>query len=188
MRKCRNCGAPLEKGAKHCGSCGAPVRRRRWPIVVALLAAVAVAAAIVVVVLWNLGVIGGAAAPGGASGGDPGGGDGATAVAGVTDGTFVQFNAGFTDEKIDSEEAARTVAADIATSLGLAGADDLGACQTEEDDGVTSFYRFGQLYEGIPVYGRSVAVGAGSDGGAAGATSNLGRDRGRGHRSRHRPG
>ncbi len=172
MRKCRNCGAPLEKGAKHCGSCGAPVRRRRWPIVVALLAAVAVAAAIVVVVLWNLGVIGGAAAPGGASGGDPGGGDGATAVAGVTDGTFVQFNAGFTDEKIDSEEAARTVAADIATSLGLAGADDLGACQTEEDDGVT-FYRFGQLYEGIPVYGRSVAVGAGSDGGAAGATSNL---------------
>lgn len=73
---------------------------------------------------------------------------------------------GFTDRTIRSEADARAAVGDVAGDIGIADVEnDLGEAYayTALD---SSFYRFGQVYKGIPVYGRSVVVGASAEGDA----------------------
>lgn len=85
---------------------------------------------------------------------------------------FLSFGAGFTDERIDSADAARTVIASAGAALGISDAqNDLGEC-VESTAFENTYYRFPQYHDGIAVYGRAAVVGADSSDGALSLTSN----------------
>lgn len=78
----------------------------------------------------------------------------------------VLFPAHFTDRKITDEASAREAIQDVSDILGINSVQkDLGPADRSEVLGDT-YYRFQQMYEGIPVYGRSVVVSADADGNA----------------------
>ena len=78
--------------------------------------------------------------------------------------SFTLLGPGFTSERVTNEHEAREVIEDISEELGI---DDVGEelvnCEESEALG-NHYWRFSQSYEGIPVYGRDVIVGADGDG------------------------
>lgn len=88
----------------------------------------------------------------------------------VTEG-FAHLSAAFTERPVRSLQEAREALQDAAGELGLR---DVGAELDEGRSGQafeSQFYRFSQVYEGVPVYGRSVVVGADSSGKSLGLSS-----------------
>lgn len=78
----------------------------------------------------------------------------------------------FTDRTIHNEEDALAAIQEVSTATGITNVSStLGDVQqfTSLD---STFYRFAQVYEGIPVYGRSVTVGASSEGSSQGLSHN----------------
>ena len=78
----------------------------------------------------------------------------------------------FTDRTIHNEEDALAAIQEVSTVTGITNVSStLGGVQqfTSLD---STFYRFAQVYEGIPVYGRSVTVGASSEGNGQGLSHN----------------
>ncbi len=188
MRRCKRCGGPLADKDRFCGVCGEPQasgtarkqapsgsspnrsrRRRRLVIaavVVLLIAAVGVAAyffdAPGRVQAFVAGLMDSDAA------------QTETAAAGDTssDGdAFVLMEAGCTDQVVTDEASARAALADVADALGIEDVSSELADCTESSALDISYWRFSQYYEGIPVLGRSVAVGADADGQVVAITS-----------------
>ena len=160
--KCKKCGARISRKKKFCGVCGAPVPKRRWPLVVGGIAGVLVIAAAVVAALALAGVV------------DVGRvlGERENGPTGYMDGDYLQLNGGFTDVKVTDEDSALDALDDVASALGIEDVgEQLSLSQTNEALD-TTFYRYAQMYEGIPVYGRSVAMGADKDGETTALTSN----------------
>lgn len=78
----------------------------------------------------------------------------------------------FTDRKILDETDALAAIQEVATVTGTADiATTLGNAK-EYTSLESRFYRFDQVYEGIPVYGRSVTVGASMEGESQGLSHN----------------
>lgn len=78
----------------------------------------------------------------------------------------------FTDRTIHNEEDALAAIQEVSTATGITNVSStLGDVQqfTSLD---STFYRFAQVYEGIPVYGRAVTVGASSEGTGQGLSHN----------------
>lgn len=177
MSTCKRCGRRVPKGQATCPGCGAPVeRRRRWPLAALIISSLVIVACAVMVALWATGVIGGGTkSPLGPAGrGDApvgeasGGGDGEK-----DDDPFVLLQPGFTSEKVTSEASARSVISGVASKLKIDDVEtELVDCRETEANG-NRYWRFSQSYEGIPVYGRGVTVGADDEGGALLLSSNF---------------
>lgn len=160
--KCKKCGAKISRKKKYCGVCGAPVPKRRWPFVVGGIAGALVVAGAVVAALALTGVV------------DVGRvlGERENGPTGYMDGDYLQLNGGFTDVKVTDEDSALDALDDVASALGIEDVgEQLSLSQTNEALD-TTFYRYAQMYEGIPVYGRSVAMGADENGETTALTSN----------------
>lgn len=131
---------------------------------VLVLSLVAIVGCGVVCALWTTGVIGGS--PGSPLGPAGGGGSPVEEASddGGSDDPFVLLQPGFTSEKVTSEAGARSVIAGVASKLGIDDVEtELVDCQ-EGEAFDNRYWRFSQSYEGIPVYGRDVVVGADEDG------------------------
>ena len=163
--KCKKCGSRVSKGQTQCPHCGSPVeRRRRWPIVALVSSSVVIIACCVVCVLWLSGVFGGGQGEQPGGGGTGQGGEGVVPASEETVDPFVMLQPGFTSERVTSERTARRVIEDVADKLGIDDVDEeLVDCQQDEAFD-NRYWRFSQNYEGIPVYGRDVIVGADEEG------------------------
>ncbi len=90
--------------------------------------------------------------------------------AGASD-AFVMLEAGCTDLTVTDEASARAALTDLADELGITDVSSELADCTETTALDISYWRFSQYYEGIPVTGRSVVVGADADGQVVAITS-----------------
>lgn len=159
--KCKKCGSDISCNQKFCGVCGAPAPKRRWPLVVGGGLGVILVAAGVTAVLALTGVI----QLDGLLGGE---GD----LIGYVDGDFVQLTSGFTDVKVTDEDSALEALDDVAPALGVEDTEDQLEPAESSNALDTTYYRYSQTYEGIPVYGRGITMGADENGEAVLLTSN----------------
>lgn len=138
-------------------------RGRRWPKALLAAALAIVAACGVAALLWRAGVFGGTGLPPDGTGSTP---------AIVVDGDSFQLGDGAVEQKVTDVDSARDAAAIAGERLGI---DNLAEHLSDPQvQGVfdNTFYRFYQQYEGIQVYGRSVVVGADSEGSVLSVTGN----------------
>lgn len=165
MSKCKRCGSRVPKGLTQCPNCGSPVeRRRKLPFVALISSSLVIIACCVVCGLWLAGVFGGGQGEQSGGGGTGKGGEGAVPASEETVDPFVMLQPGFTSERVTSERTARRVIEDVADKLGIDDVDEeLVDCQQDEAFD-NRYWRFSQSYEGIPVYGRDVIVGADEEG------------------------
>ncbi len=165
MSKCKRCGSRVPKGLTQCPNCGSPVeRRRKWPFVALISSSLVIIACCVVCGLWLAGVFGGGQGEQPGGGGAGKGGEGVVPASEETVDPFVMLQPGFTSERVTSERTARRVIEDVADKLGIDDVDEeLVDCQQDEAFD-NRYWRFSQSYEGIPVYGRDVIVGADEEG------------------------
>lgn len=79
---------------------------------------------------------------------------------------FQNLSVGFTDRKITDKESALAALEDVANIVGIENVQ--GEFVTCEENTIydNTYYRFQQEYEGIPVYRRSIIIGADSSGNA----------------------
>lgn len=85
---------------------------------------------------------------------------------------FVLLSAGFTDRKIADQTSALAAIGDVADMLGVEDVNtEFAQCKIDTVFGNT-YYRFRQMYQGIPVYGRCVIVTADSSGDSMALSSN----------------
>lgn len=143
-----------------CGRCGAPMSRDWRPVV--LVASVVALALICVGVfaLWKLG--------------DRvwGVDERSDSIIGSAEGNFFHINSGVVEAQVSDKNDALELLEEMGPSIGVSDARSTLA-EPEVQSGLSnSFYRFGQTYEGIPVYGRSVVVGASEKGDVIGVTGN----------------
>ena len=85
---------------------------------------------------------------------------------------FQNLDGRFTSRKITDESTALAAVGDAAESLGIADVQTELADCTRSEALDSTFYRFAQTYQGIPVYGRSVVVSADASGNAELLTGN----------------
>lgn len=165
MSKCKRCGSRVPKGLTQCPNCGSPVeRRRKWPFVALISSSLVIIVCCVVCGLWLAGLFGGGQGEQPVGGGTGKGGEGAVPASEETVDPFVMLQPGFTSERVTSERTARRVIEDVADKLGIDDVDEeLVDCQQDEAFD-NRYWRFSQSYEGIPVYGRDVIVGADEEG------------------------
>jgi Zn-dependent metalloprotease/Mg-chelatase subunit ChlD len=164
MARCRKCGCKLVKGAEFCSECGAAARRSRRPsVVVPVILLVACVACATVFGLSRFGLL---------SSGSLSDTYAQTSRIGSSEGSFVQIHAGAVDDLVTDKDAAFALVSQIGATFGIADASKELSEQSVQQGLGNTFYRFSQCYEGIPVYGRSVIVGADSSGRVLGITSN----------------
>ncbi len=159
--RCKKCGSEISRNQKFCGVCGAPMTKRRWPLVIGGVLGVALVAAGVTVVLALTGALRLDGLFGDES--DP---------IGYVDGDFVQLAPGFTDVKVTDEDSALEALDDVAPALEIEDTEDQLEPAESSNALDTVYYRYSQTYEGIPVYGRGITVGADENGEAVLLTSN----------------
>ena len=148
--RCGKCRAPLARGDRFCQECGWKVRRRgRWVLSGVFLLLLIGAG---IVWAWWEGWI-------------PRREHRETSCFTLLDGTF-------TERAVTDRASALAAVGDAAEALGMADpAAELCDGSTETYLGST-YYRFAQQYEGVPVYGRSVVVSADSTGAVLTLTGN----------------
>ena len=91
---------------------------------------------------------------------------------GVIDGDFMLLGPGSTDAKVGNEAEARAVISELGYCFGIEDATTQLAEPDVQQGLDNTYYRFNQRYENVPVYGRSVIVGSGSEGNVLGVTGN----------------
>ena len=143
-----------------CGRCGAPMSRDWRPVV---LVAYVVALALICVgvsALWKLG--------------DKvwGVDERSDSIIGSAEGNFFHINSGVVEAQVSDKNDALELLEEMGPSIGVSDARGTLAGPEIQSGLSNSFYRFGQTYEGIPVYGRSVVVGANEKGDVIGVTGN----------------
>lgn len=164
MARCRKCGCKLVKGAEFCGECGTAARRsRRLPVVALVVLLVVCVTCAAAFGLWKFGLL---------SSGSLSDTYAQTSRIGSSEGSFVQIHAGAVDDLVTDKDAALALVSQIGATFGIADASKELSEQSVQQGLGNTFYRFSQCYEGIPVYGRSVIVGADSSGRVLGITSN----------------
>ncbi len=90
----------------------------------------------------------------------------------VVDPQYTSLGEGFTDIFITNEQSAIDAVASVGELLGITNAtEELKVTQTNTI-GTDTYYRMQQYYNGIPVYGRNVALAADENGHALGLTAN----------------
>lgn len=94
------------------------------------------------------------------------------AVIGAVDGCFTLVEAGVIEDEVTDGVTAWSLMEKIGPSLGISDPrGELSDPGEQEGLGIT-YYRFGQSYQGIPVYGRNVVVAASEGGDVLGVTGN----------------
>lgn len=144
--RCKKCKADINKNSRFCQKCGARIQHtgRRVAAVILILAVIAGSVGIVGWKLRLLPFIN-------------------TDTDISTDG-FSLLTDGFTDRKITDQDSALAAIGDVAEQLGIENVSiELSNCR-EDTIFANTYYRFQQMYQGIPVYGRSVIVAADSNG------------------------
>ena len=164
MTRCRKCGRKLAKESESCSWCGMAAKRRSpLPIVVIVVSSVVCVVCAVVLVLWKLGLV---------SLGLFSGNSSPEGFIGYADGCFVQINNGAIDDKVTDKDAAIELLSRVGVTFGMTDVtEQLSSPDVQQALG-TTFYRFDQRYEDIPVFGRSVVLSTDSSGGVRGITSN----------------
>lgn len=90
-----------------------------------------------------------------------------------SDSNYISFSEGFTDVLVTDEKSALEAIESVADVIGIKNAKkELKISSTNIVNGDT-YYRFGQYYEGISVYGRDVVIAADDDGTALALTGNF---------------
>lgn len=165
MTRCRKCGRELAKESAPCSWCGVTAKKRSsLPAVVIVVSSVVCVVCSAILVLWKLGLIG----PGSFS--DNSSPEG---LIGYANGSFVQVNNGAIDEKVTDKDEVLDLLSQIGATLGISDVgEQLSSPDVQQALDIT-FYRFDQRYEGIPVFGRSVILGADPSGEVRGITSNF---------------
>ena len=93
-------------------------------------------------------------------------------IIGSAEGNFFQINSGVVEAQVSDKNDALELLEEMGPSIGVSDARSTLA-EPEVQSGLSnSFYRFNQTYEGIPVYGRSVVVGANEKGDVISVTGN----------------
>ena len=93
-------------------------------------------------------------------------------IIGSAEGNFFQINSGVVEAQVSDKNDALELLEEMGPSIGVSDARSTLA-EPEVQSGLSnSFYRFSQTYEGIPVYGRSVVVGANEKGDVISVTGN----------------
>ena len=86
---------------------------------------------------------------------------------------FVILGDDFTNQNINDSETARSAIADSANVMGIQDVDKELTEAHKETALNNTYYRFGQEYEGIPVYGRNLIAAADENGNALSLTGNF---------------
>lgn len=86
---------------------------------------------------------------------------------------YLSLGENFTDVKIIDDESALEAVNSISAQLGLANANEELKVTNSTSVGGTTYYRMQQYYQGIPVYGRTVALSSNGSGNATALTSNI---------------
>ena len=143
-----------------CGRCGAPMSRDWRPVVLVASVVALVLICVGVSALWKLG--------------DKvwGVDERLDSIIGSAEGNFFQINSGVVEAQVSDKNDALELLEEMGPSIGVSDARSTLA-EPEVQSGLSnSFYRFSQTYEGIPVYGRSVVVGANEKGDVISVTGN----------------
>lgn len=93
-------------------------------------------------------------------------------IIGSAEGNFFHINSGVVEAHVGDKNDALELLEEMGPSIGVSDARSTLADPEVQSGLSNSFYRFGQTYEGIPVYGRSVVVGANEKGDVIGVTGN----------------
>lgn len=93
-------------------------------------------------------------------------------IIGSAEGNFFQINSGVVEAQVSDKNDALELLEETGPSIGVCDARGTLADPEVQSGLSNSFYRFGQTYEGIPVYGRSVVVGANEKGDVISVTGN----------------
>lgn len=160
--KCSNCGKKVKKEGTYCLSCGKEIMRepkvkqklsKKAKVIISVVCSIAILIS---------GIIGGLYFY--FSRND---------IPTDPDSIYVSFSEGFTDVTVTDENSALEAIASVADVIGIKNAEkELKISSTNTVNGDT-YYRFGQYYEGISVYGRDVVIAADNDGTALALTGNF---------------
>lgn len=93
-------------------------------------------------------------------------------IIGSAEGNFFHINTGVVEAQVSDKNDALELLEEMGPSIGVSDARGTLADPEVQSGLSNSFYRFGQTYEGISVYGRSVVVGANEKGDVIGVTGN----------------
>lgn len=143
-----------------CGRCGAPMSRDWRPVVLVASVVALVLICVGVIALWKLGDR--------VRGVD----ERSDSIIGSAEGNFFHINSGVVEAQVSDKNDALELLEEMGPSIGVSDARSTLADPEIQSGLSNSFYRFGQTYEGIPVYGRSVVVGANEKGDVIGVTGN----------------
>lgn len=138
-----------------------PRSRRPFFLAVSVVLSVLIGAG--ALVLWKLGVLGG---------GIRDGIERSDSIIGSAEGNFFHINSGVVEAQVSDKNDALELLEEMGPSIGVSDARSTLSDPEVQSGLSNSFYRFGQTYEGIPVYGRSVVVGANEKGDVIGVTGN----------------
>lgn len=89
------------------------------------------------------------------------------------DSNYISFAEGFTDMLVTDEKSALEAIKSVAGVIGIENVDDELKISSTNAVGSDIYYRFGQYYNGIPVYGRDIVVAADGNGTVLALTGNF---------------
>ncbi len=161
--KCSKCGKKLKNQVEFCPNCGAEILPKKQNARKSLSKkAKTVIACVCIVALLISGTVGGLYFFKNHT-------DNLTDL----DSNYISFTEGFTDVCVTDEKSALEAIKSVEGVIGIENADDelkISSTNTVDSD---TYYRFGQYYNGIPVYGRDIVVAADGDGTALALTGNF---------------
>lgn len=154
--KCKNCKKELKPNQKFCPECGAEINTKK-KLSKKAQAFIACACCLVLIIT---GTIGGLYFKNSVENNNE------------EDSNYIMLNEGFTDVKVTDEKSALEAINTVSDIIGINDVNNELKAQCVDTIDNTTFYRFQQYYNDIPVYGKSVNMPVYSDGQVAALTSN----------------
>lgn len=158
--KCKNCGAKVNKKIQFCGNCGCEISKKKNNKITKKARAVIACVCCLVVIIS--GTIGGFYLKNKSN----------TVGNDADNSNYVMLNEGFTDVKVTDEDSALAAINDVKDIIGINDVNTELKTQRVDTIDETTYYRFQQYYNDIPVCGKNINMPVYADGKVAGLTSN----------------